>query len=284
MKTRSERPSLAKRFPSELLWNLTLRELRGKFKRSTLGWGWSIINPVVFLLIYSFVFSIVLRAVPPVGDPSGLHNYAFWLVCGLLPWTFLSNSVIGSAASLTANQDLVKKVYFPRSVLPTSAVLSWLVSFLIELGVLAVALLIVGNMVLPWLPLVLVITALLTAFVLGLALLISPLQAYFRDMEHLTTILLQVWFWATPIVWPVTLLEGTDRTFTVLGYNIIPAIPNLIRFNPVFQFVEAYRDVLYDLRVPSLGRWLGMLISATISILIGGLVFRRLEPRLAEEL
>ena len=98
----------------ELLWNLTLRELRGRYKRSILGWGWSLLNPVAFMLIYTFAFSIVLRATPDPGDPSGLQSYAFFLLTGLVPWTFFSVSVSTSLTSIVANASLVEKVAFPR--------------------------------------------------------------------------------------------------------------------------------------------------------------------------
>ena len=108
-------------YPRELLVNLTLRELRGKYKRSTLGWAWSVINPLALIVVYTIVFGSFFGAEPPVGDPSDLHSYAFYLVAGLLPWLFLSNGITGAVASLTGNEGLIKKVYFPRSILPTSS-------------------------------------------------------------------------------------------------------------------------------------------------------------------
>ena len=123
----------------ELFANLTLRELRGKYKRSVLGWGWSLLNPLAQMAIFSLVFGFFLKVDPPVGDPSGLHVFAFFLLCGLLPWTFLANGAHQRAwASLLANANLVKKVWFPRELLVGATVGSFGVSFLIELGVLAV--------------------------------------------------------------------------------------------------------------------------------------------------
>ena len=99
-------------YPKELLVNLTLRELRGKYKRSTLGWAWSVINPAVTIVVYTVVFSFFLRVEPPVGDPSGLNSYAFFLMTGLLPWLFTNSGIIESVGSLTANEELIKKVFF----------------------------------------------------------------------------------------------------------------------------------------------------------------------------
>jgi ABC-2 type transport system permease protein len=135
----------------ELFLNLTLRELRGKYKRSILGWGWSLLNPLAQMAVYSLVFGFFLKVDPPVGDPSGLHVFAFFLLCGLLPWTYLSNALTSGMDALLANANLVKKVWFPRELLVGATVGAWGVSFLIELGVLSVILLFAGNMVIPWL-------------------------------------------------------------------------------------------------------------------------------------
>lgn len=270
-------------YPKELLANLTLRELRGKYKRSALGWAWSVINPTVTIVVYTVVFSFFLRVAPPVGVPSGLDSYAFFLMTGLLPWLYLSNGVTGSVGSLTANESLIKKVYFPRSVLPTSAVLAWLASFLIELGVLVVLLVAIAQvMVLPWIPVVVGIVALQTVFVLGLGLLFSPLNAYFRDVQHFVTIFLSVWFWATPILYPETVLldETTGASKTLAGIELTW----LIDLNPMTHFSKAYRDALYNLRFPGATTWAAMAVSAVAMLTVGALVFRRLEPNLAEEL
>lgn len=256
--------------PTELLWNLTLREMRSKFKRSTLGWLWSVLNPLANIAIYTVVFGVFLKVQHPPGDPSGLDVYGLFLVCGLLPWTFLTNGLNGAVGSIVGNEGLIKKVYFPRSVLPAATTLSWLASFGVELLVLGVVLLAWGNMILPWIPVVLVLMTLQTAFVLGLGLLLSAANAYFRDIQHFLGIALNIWFYATPIIYPPSLPpEWAQR---------------LQKFNPMTQFAEAYRNVLYDLRWPSTATWLAVIVISTISLAIGVAGFRRLEPRLAEEL
>ncbi|MGK2946963.1 MAG: ABC transporter permease [Acidimicrobiales bacterium] len=260
----------------ELFSNLTLRELRGKYKRSALGWGWSMINPIAQMAIFSLVFSFFLRIEPPVGDPSGLHVFAFFLLCGLLPWTFLANGITNGMGSLLANANLVKKVWFPRQVLVGSIVASFGVSFLIELAVLSVALLLAGNMVLPWLLPVAGIAAIQAAFVLGMALALSVCSVYFRDLEYLVGIGLQIWFYSTPIVYPIRLVEEAleDR----------PLLLSIYELNPMTRFAEVYRDLFYSLRMPSAAS-VGYLIGcAAMSLVIGWVVFNRLEGRLAEEL
>lgn len=271
-------------FPKELLINLTLRELRSKFKRSTLGWLWSVINPAVTILVYSVVFAVFLRVEPPVGEPSGLHSYAFFLMCGLLPWLFTANGIQGGVGSLTANSDLIKKVWFPRWILPGASTLSWMFTFLIELGVLSFLLIVVaGNMVLPWLPVAAALVGVQFFFVLGMALIISPINAYFRDIEHFTIIFINVWFWGTPVLYPETLLlnpDGTSKELPVLG---IP-VTSVMKLNPMAHFVEAYRNIFYNLRFPGATEWLWMIGSSIGAMVVGMLVFRRLQSRLAEEL
>ena len=174
----------------DLTVNLTLRELRSRYKKSFLGWTWSLLNPLSTVIVYSIVFAFFLKIEPPIGDPSGLDNFAAFLLCGLLPWNYLQGGMNGSMGSLIGNANLIKKVYFPREVFVVSAIGSLLVSFLIELGVLAVILLIMGNMVLPWIPVVLVIVVIQSFFVLGIGFLLSVLNVYFRDVQHLVSIAL----------------------------------------------------------------------------------------------
>ena len=260
----------------ELFVNLTLRELRGKYKRSTLGWTWSLINPLVTMGTYYLLFSFFLRVEPEVGDPSGLRNFAFFLMCGLLPFTYLSNALTGGMSSLVGNSNLVKKVYFPREILVAAITASWLVSFLIELAVLSVALLFVGNVVLPWIPVILLVVALETAFVLGLALMLAVWTVYFRDLEHLTGLVLQIWFYTAPIILPLYIVKDqlSGHRWAWVLYNV----------NPLMRFVEAYHDLLYSLRMPPAAE-LGYLFVVSAAVLgLGWYVFTRFEGRLAEEL
>lgn len=261
----------------ELLVNLTLRELRGKYKRSAIGWAWSLLNPLATMAIFSVVFLFFLKVPTPEGDPSGLQIFALYLLCGLLPWNFVANGMGGGMAALIGNANLIKKVFFPRQVLVGANVASWVFSLFIELAVLAVALVVVGNMVLWWLPLVVVVIAAQTAFVLGLALMLSVLNVYFRDTQHLVAILTQFWFYATPIVYPIQLVEeaARDEAFPIVG---------LYELNPMVRFVEIYRNLLYDLRLPAALDVAYVGAVSAVTLVAGYLVFRRLEPNLAEEL
>ena len=260
----------------DLYVNLTLRELRSKYKRSVLGWLWSMLNPLATMAIFALVFRFFLKVPVPTGDPSGLQVFAFFLLCGLLPYNFLSITLTGGMGTLVGNANLVKKVWFPRELLVAATTSSAGVGFLIEMGVLAALLLVVGNFVVPWILPALVLMAVQAVFVFGLALLASVLNVYFRDLEHLVNIGLQVWFYATPIIYPETLVADALADS--------PVLYDLYRLNPMTRFVEAYRAFLYDLAFPSLGTTLYLVAVAAISVTLGWTVFRRFEGRLAEEL
>ena len=220
----------------ELLWNLTLRELRGKYKRSALGWAWSLLNPLSTMAIYTLVFGVILPgsdAIPAM--PNGKKVFALYLLCGLLPWNFLAQTTSVAMGSLVANGGLVKKVWFPREVLVFATSASMLFSFMIEASLLIVALLAFGTMALPWLPIVLVLTLLLACFATGLALVLAAANVYFRDLSYLWGIFVQLWFFATPIVYTVSLVSkklqgGRAWIFT------------LYRSNPMALFVDGYRE------------------------------------------
>ena len=260
----------------ELTVNLTLRELRGKYKRSVLGWTWSLLNPLATMVIFGVVFRFFLKVPVPVGDPSGLQSFPFYLLCGLLPWNLLANGIGGSMGVLVGNSNLIKKTYFPREVLVAANVASWVVSLLIELIVLAAAFVVVGNFTLPWLLPVMFLVVMQTVFVLGIALTLSVLNVYFRDVQHLVGILLQIWFYATPIVYPLLVVQDALRDR--------PAVFTLYRLNPMVRFVEAYRDCLYDLRLPPAKDVVYLVVVSCVSLAVGLFAFARLEPKLAEEL
>jgi ABC-2 type transport system permease protein len=260
-----------------LLVNLVLRELRSRYKKSVLGWTWSLLNPVASVVVYWVVFGVFLEVKPPTGDPSGLKSFVIFLICALVPWNFFSNTVSTSIEVLVGNANLIKKVYFPRELLVAATVGALGVTFLIELGVVCVVLLIVGNMVLPWIPVLLVLVALLAAFVLGAGLILSVTNVYFRDVRHFVAIALQILFYSTPIVYPLSVVEDTEKE--VLGIPLV----DIYELNPLVRFVEAFRAVLYDLRFPSLGTSLYLVAWAVGMVALGLWVFSKLDRRLAEE-
>lgn len=262
----------------ELLNNLTLRELRSKYKRSVLGWTWSLLNPLATMLIFTLVFKFFLRIeLPP--SPTGLNSFSLFLLCGLLPWNFFVNGVMASMGSLVGNANLIKKTYFPRELLVIAQVNSWIVSLLIEMALLAVALVLFGNMVLPWLPVAILLIVLLAMFVTGLALAFSVLNVYFRDVQHFVSILFQVWFYLTPIVYPLSYVPVRAELF---GHDL--PVRSLFHLNPVVDFVEAFRAIFYDLRAPSLRLVAYLVLVSVVSLVFGMWLFSRMEGKLAEEL
>jgi len=216
----------------------------------------------------------LLNIEPPVGK-DGLASYPLFLLCGLLPWIFVSNTVTGGMESLLQNANLIKKTYFRREVLVYSTVLAFLVSFTTEMLVLALAFLVFGSMVLPWLPAVMLVMALLAIFVTGLALLLSVVNVYFRDARYLVGIGMQLWFYATPILYPIDLVDSSDLP----GWAV-----SLYKTNPMVGFVESIRDLLYVQQVPPLGT-IAYLVAVSAGVFVAGAwCFTRLEGRLAEEL
>jgi lipopolysaccharide transport system permease protein len=262
----------------ELVLNLTLRELRSRYKRSVLGWTWSLLNPLASVVVYTIVFAGFLNVQAPAGDPSGLDSFVMFLLCGLIPWNFVSGSLTSSLDALVVNGNLIKKVYFPRELVVVSTIGSLLVTFFIELGVLGVVLLILGNMVLPWLPVVLLLVALLAAMMLGIGMTLSVLNVYFRDVKHFVNIALQILFYSAPIVYPPTLVP---KHSDILGIDV--PVRFLYNLNPLARFIEAFRNVLYDLRFPRLATLAYIVVWAAGMLALGMWVFGRLEPRLAEE-
>ncbi|HEY3673522.1 MAG TPA: ABC transporter permease [Acidimicrobiia bacterium] len=262
----------------DLAINLTLRELRGRYKKSVLGWTWSLLNPLATVAIYSLVFSFFLKIEPPVGHPSGLHSFALFLLCALVPWNLFQNGLNMGLGSIVGNGNLIKKVYFPRELLVASGTASLVVTMLIELGVLCAILLVAGNMVLPWIPLLFVLIAIEAVFVFGCALVLSVCNVYFRDVQYLVAIALQVIFYTVPIVYPIRYVPVHA---TVFGVEI--PLLRLYSLNPLVRFVSAFRDVLYNLRFPPLWDTVYITLWAIGALVVGLWVFSKLDRRLAEE-
>lgn len=260
------------RSSGDLLRNLTLREIRGMYKRTALGQMWSLLNPIAMMATYSVVFSIILRGKPDAGY-HGLDVYALWLTCALLPWLFLQNVIMSGMGALIANANLIQKVYFPRFTIVVSTTLALGFTFTIEMGVLVIALLIFGGNPLPFLPLTVMFMVLLTCFALGFAFLLAIANVYFRDTQHLISIAMQVWFYGTPIIYPLSLVA--DK---------YPGLVTVARANPLERFAEVFRATLYEARFPPLGSVISVVCWSAASLALGYLVFRRFEGRLAEEL
>jgi len=257
----------------EMLWNLTLRELRTKYRRSILGWAWSMLNPLANVAIYYFVFGVLFQAEAPVGNNSDLKGFAWFLLCALLPWNFFALINNTGLPAISNNSGLVRRVAFPREILVFATVLHALVQFAIELGILAIILLVLGSPFLPWVPVVLLTAIVLALFATGFALALSALSVYFRDLAYLWSIFLQVWFFATPIVYNPKLIDEHAPDW----------MRPILDANPMKLAVSVFRDCLYHAQAPN---WAGLGVLAcyaVVSLTAGWWIFRRLDRRLAEE-
>jgi ABC-2 type transport system permease protein len=266
----------------ELLVNLTQREVSGKYRRTALGQLWSLANPIAAIIIYTFVFSVIFQLQAPVGEQSGLSYYALFLVCGLLPWLFFNRVLSQGVDSIVDNAGLVQKVYFPRLVLPLSLMGASFVTWLFEMGVLVAALLIVGAWgLLPLLPLVLAFMVLLALFAGGFAMVLAIANVYFRDMSYLISLVLQFWFYLTPILYPVTLVATqSEKIGGLLGTPV--TLLDLYRLNPMEPFVAIFRSLLYDNVLPGAQPVITAVVWTVVFLVAGYLLFWRKEKMLAE--
>jgi ABC-type polysaccharide/polyol phosphate export permease len=256
-----------------LIGNFANRELKSKYKHSLLGWAWSLINPAATLLVFTVVFSTIFRATPPAAH-NGMTTYVLYLFIGLVAWNFFNNVVNGGMAALIGAGPLLKKIYFPAYAPVLGNAFSALVQTLIEAAVLLVVLIAMGN--LEWtfvfVPFVL---ALLLIFAAGIGLLFALFNVYYRDVGYIVGVVLQMFFYATPVIWPPEQLLGLKH-----GQFAI----DVLSLNPLYQYVEALRDALWSGQVPSLSRWGWMLLAAAVSVGIGLSVFIRGSRDVSEEL
>ncbi len=258
-----------------LVGTLTERELKLRYKRSVLGWLWSLINPAALLVIYMLVFGIVLRVVPPVAGNGELQSFALYLFIGLVIWNFFNATVTGSMHWLMQSGPLLQKVYFPPEAPVVAGALSVMVQALTETVILLAILAVVGNISYTaiFFPLVL---AFLFLFALGLGLVAALLNVYFRDVAQIVPIGLTLLFYATPIVYTLDLVPEEI-------WGGVPA-QDLFVLNPLTQFVTVSRDLLYDLRIPSLGRILAIVLMSLSTLAFGWWIFQRRAHLLSEEL
>mgnify|MGYP000112007035 CR=1 FL=1 len=244
----------------DLVANLVLRDLRVKYKGSSLGFAWSFLHPLLMAAVYTLAFQYVVRI--------QVEHFPVFLLAGLLPWTFFVGAVSLATGSVADNAPLVRKVAFPRMVLPLSAVLSQFAQFLLMYAAVVPVAAALG--VAPSLALVALVplVGLELVFVSGLALIGATAYVHFRDTRHLLDVLMQVWFWATPIVYPLDLVPERFRWIAEL--------------NPMTLVVESCHVVVLDHAWPP-AAWLAALTAWAVAALgIGGWLFLKHERRFAE--
>lgn len=250
-----------------LIQTLVVRDLKARYRGSVLGFFWSFFNPLMLLLIYTFVFTKVMPGI----HPPEMQPYALFMFCGILPWTWFSSSLLESANTLIAGGNLIKKVLFPAEVLPIVTVLANMVHFFLGLVILVAFLIYyrrpIEGVQLLWFPVIVLVQLVLTV---GLALFLSAMTVHFRDLKDLLGNLMQFWFFATPIIYPMLSIPADMRWW--------------LNLNPMTHIMISYQEVLFFPGPHGHWRWLIAIGVASIAVfLVGYFVFDRLRDSFAEE-
>ena len=247
----------------QMIFSLVKKDLRGRYKGSVLGFLWTFINPLFQLIVYTIVFSKILH--------NDIPKFYLYLFVALIPWIFFSSSITVGAASIISQKDLVKKIYFPRMVIPisyvTSCFVNMLLCFIVIFGVIIVTGAGINFLAVLTLPVIMIVEYI---FALGMALLTSAITVYFRDMEHILGIVSMAWMYLTPVVYPKSMIpEKYQKIFNL---------------NPMTPIIDCYRTVLYHKRIPDLSTLLIAVALGVFFLIFGALVFNKLQKHFAEEL
>lgn len=248
-------------FYREMLKNMVSKELRARYKGSVLGFLWTFLNPLLMLVVYATIFSMVLRI--------KMEHYAMFLFVGLLPWNFFQGSLQMGASSIISNANLIKKIYFPREILPVALTVSNLFNFIFSLAILIPALFLFGvplTVNILFFPVILFFHFL---FVLGMVLVVSAATVYLRDLVHVISILLMAWFYVTPIIFPLELIPQKYQW--------------ILQINPMTPVILAYQNIFFRGKLPDTGGMIYFTILSLVVFLIGMAVFRRLKRNFAEQ-
>lgn len=245
-----------------MLSSLVKKDLKTRYKGSVLGFFWTFLNPLLQLLVYTLLFSVIMRG--------GIENYSMFLFVALVPWLFLSGSLSSGSVCILSAQGLVQKIYFPRIILPVSAVCSSFLNMIFSFAVVFAALLISGTGISVYALFLPVVMLVQFFFVLGLVLIVSALNVFFRDLEYILGIFTQVWMYLTPILYSI------DQVPKELQF--------VFMFNPMSSVILAYRDILFYKQIPDLSTLWAAVVCAIVSVVLGTLIFNRLQRKFAEEM
>lgn len=244
-----------------LLWQLVLREVRSRYKQSILGYAWVILNPLVQLLVYSFVFSVIFRF------PTGNIPYSVFLFIGLLPWIYLQSSLSTATLSLVDSSDLLKKVYFPREVLIYSVIISKSIDFLFACLILIIFLIYYRISPAPTAIFILPIFLIQVILMTGIGLILSTSNLFYRDIQYLVNLLLMLWMYLTPVVYSLSLVP--ERFIFIY------------KLNPMVGIIEGYRSAIFNYSFDT-GTILWSLLASLVIFLGGYLIFKRSERIFAD--
>ena len=277
--TSAPRPSAVRELweARELLRNLVSKELKVRYKSSALGFLWSLVTPLLMTAVFTVVFATFIRI------PLGEGNFATFFLAGYLVWQFFANSVNSSVGAIVGNGPLIQKVYFPREVIPLSLVLSQGVHLLLALLATMPLFLAVRGFHPEVLPVVVAGLVLLTLFTAGVSMIFAAANVGFRDLQELTQVLFLAWFYATPVIYPLFLVEqGSARLFRPF-----------VLANPMTSFVQFFHRSLYGVarqegvnpppQIPDAELWLACAAWAVLAVLLGAWVFRRKAATFAKE-
>jgi lipopolysaccharide transport system permease protein len=256
----------------ELIRNLVLRDLKVRYKNSALGFLWSLLNPLAMMGVFTLVFTLMM-------PNNAIDRFPIFVLCAILPWNFFRDSVSGSIGSIVNNSSLIKKVYFPREVLPLSVILSNLVNFLLALSVLFVMLLVFRVPLTRWLLLLPIVIGTQLVFTLGLGFALSTANVFYRDTAMIMEVVLLAWFFVTPIFYPIDILPQ-DRLVLGLDLNIHRLTYIL---NPMASIISTYRVILYHGAPPAADFILRTFVTAVATLVVGYLIFARFSRVFAEE-
>lgn len=238
-----------------LVNELVVRDLKIKYRRSFLGYVWSLLNPLMMMAIMSLVFSYMFRFDIP--------NYPLYLICGQTLWTFFNESTNMAMQAIIANGSMIRKVYIPKYIFPISRVLSSFVTMSFSLVAILIVML-VTRVPLTWNMLLLPIPlALLLLFCMGVGMVLSALAVYFRDILHLYGVLVMAWMYVTPIFYPVSALPERAAFY--------------FQFNPMYHYVTFFREVVLYGAVPAANIWMGCIGFSVLAFTVGLLIFRKLQ-------
>jgi len=257
----------------EMLKNSVRKELRARYKKSVLGFLWTFINPLMQLVIYSFVFGMVMRVTPPEGV-----NYTLLIFVGLVPWTCISATINQSTTVIVANANLIKKIYFPRLILPLSMTLTNVVNMLLTEIIVFAAVLVLRpqapiTMAYFFLPLVFLAIFLLS---FALAVLLSALTVYFRDLEHIFNIFTMFWFYVTPIIYPLSLVTANE--------HITPTLLFIYKLNPAFGIIDSMQKIMIYGKFPDTASLGYVFAFSTVLLFVALVIFEKCQRRFAEEI
>ena len=245
----------------EFLKSNVKKDIRGKYKGSFLGVLWSFVNPLLSVIIYAIVFHYIMRF--------QIDNYLIYLIAGIIPWTFFTTSITSGMNSIIFNADIIKKVYFPRVILPISSVTSALVNFLISCIIIVIFALISGVGIgysLLFLPIVALIQYI---FTLGIVFILSAVEIYVRDIEHIINFFVGMLFYVTPILYTP---DFVPENFSFL-----------LKLNPLAYLIEAYHSIFYYKQIPNLTDLGIVFVLSAFIFTLGYMIFNKLQKGFAEE-